>query len=325
MRDLGDRVKIPSRKILDRDVARAIDDDYRKRAAPVLAEVVDQGIAAFERCSNSATGREENLAILFPALHVFEMLDGVDILLREWAVIPARLQMRSAFEAKLTVEYVTEANSNLRGAAFIVAEIHRRIGGLDRWDPTAEAGKQLRAEFRKDKIARGVEIPVVDDLPERIEGLRRLLNEEPFKEAAAEYDRVLRSRQGRPVWHSLWNGPGNLQDLARHVGRGGQYEILYRTWSRTAHGFDLERQLTEKDGQAAIQPFRDPRKIGEMYSHAIGFGIETIFSILAHYRGGEIEGGGISSWYVREIRPVFQALNMEEPAPLTNSEEAKPS
>jgi hypothetical protein len=305
--------EITTNHILDRDVSRAAVETYRKQAAPVLAKLVDAGIAAFERCSSSAMGKDENLGILFPALHVFEMLDGVDVLLRDAAVIPSRPLLRAAFEAKLTVEYVTEADSARRGAAYVVEEVHKRIQGIKRFDGSSQAAKQFRAELAADRFGAGIKLPELPDAATRVEGLERLLNMEHLREPAIERERLKSRRNGEPPFYSHWNGPSNVQQLARYLGNGGQYEVLYRTWSRTAHGFDLGRQLTGTDGVAAIGVFRNPEEIHNSYSLAISFGLSTMRAMLSHYRPSEIESGSFARWYAREIRQVYQALDVQAP------------
>ena len=313
---------ISTNRILDRDVSRVAVESYRKQAAPVLAKLVDAGIAAFERCSSSATGNDENLGILFPALHVFEMLDGIDVLLRDAAVIPSQPLLRAAFEAKLTVEYVTEADAVRRGAAYVVEEVHKRILGIKRFDGASQTAKQFQAEFRRDKFGAGIKLPELPDAAERVEKLERLLKKPHLQEAALERERLRSSRKGEPAFYSYWGGPSSVQQLARHLGSGGQYEILYRTWSRTAHGFDLGRQLTEANGVAGVRVFRDPEDIHNAYSLAISFGLQTIRAILGHYRSNEIESGSFARWYDREIRNVYRALDLNREAGATTRPDA---
>lgn len=301
-------MEIPTEKLLDRDLSRTAVESYRKHAAPALAAVVDYGVAAFERCSASAKGSDENMGVLFPALHVFEMLDGVEILLREGAVVPARPLLRSAFEAKLMVEYVTEDQSPERGAAYVVEEIHRRIKSLERFDPTTGAGKNFQAEFAGDRTGAAISIPVVQDIAQQIAGLQKLLVKPHLQGAAAEYEAL--KKKGRvPPFYGFWGGPRTIEQLARHLKRGAQYQILYRTWSRTTHGLDLERQLTGKDGQAAVTVFRDPSDIAGAYSLAISFGLETIRAILSHYRPDELAGASYARWYASTVRPAYMALS----------------
>jgi hypothetical protein len=238
---------------------------------------------------------------------VFEMLDGVEILLAEGAAVPSRPVMRAAFEAKLIVEYVTESDSTRRGAAYIVCDVHRRLTGLHRWNPDGDKGRELRAEFRKDNVARELSIPDVPDLQERIAGLRRVLKKPHLREATDEYDRLHELRK-HPPFHSFWGGPGDTQQLARHLGRGAQYEILYRTWSATAHGLDLSRQLTSQDGQAAVRVFRDPAELASTYTLAISFGLEGMRALLKHYRPDELRGAAFSRWYSDEVKPTLDEL-----------------
>lgn len=299
---------IDTEKILAREISRTAARSYTEQAAPVLAKVVDEGVAVFERCSSTATGGDENLGILFPALHVFELIDGVEILLRDAAVIPAHVLLRAAFETKLSVEYVTERDTKRRGAAYVVADIHRRIQNWQQWDPNTQHGKQLRAEMRKDRHGREIEIPTETESVGKVEGLKSLIGKGHLREAAEEYERVRKRAGKHPPFHALWSGPGGIQDLARHLERGGQYEILYRKWSNTSHGVDLQRQLTHNEGIAAVRPFRDPSEIASAYLFAMTFGLEAIRALLRCYRPAEIDNGTYSRWYVREIRAAYQAL-----------------
>lgn len=289
--------KIATDRILNRDLSRAAVKDYRERAAPVLASVVDEGIAVFERCSSSANGYDENLGVLFPALHVFEMLDGVDILLREAAVVPSRPLLRSAFETKLSVEYVTQQDTKRRGAAYVVVDIHRRIRAYRRYDGTSVASKELMAEFRKDKVGSSIQLPTEPEAEKKVQALTKLFAKAHLKEAAEEHERLTGIGRKNPPFYSFWGGPTDVQQLARRLGRGAQYEILYRTWSLTAHGTDLGRQLTQEDGVAAIRVFRDPEDIATTYSLAISFGLETMRALLTYYRPDELEGS-FARWYL---------------------------
>src|SRR5688572_29426969 len=126
--------------LLDRDVALVASVEIRSVGRPVLREVIDHGIGAFRRCSSTATGHDTPLGILFPFLHVIEMLDGTEALLDSAAGIAARVTLRSAFEALLTCEYVAKEDSERRGAAYAVTEIHARLDNLERLDPDSNRG-----------------------------------------------------------------------------------------------------------------------------------------------------------------------------------------
>ena len=91
-------------KLLEREVSLAASAEVRTAAAPVLREIIDYGLAAFERCSATAEGHDTPMGVLFPFLHVFEMLDGVEVLLDNAAPVPATITLRAAFEALLSMD-----------------------------------------------------------------------------------------------------------------------------------------------------------------------------------------------------------------------------
>ena len=72
---------IPARRLLDRYLSLEITKDVRGVAGPALREVIDECVRAFERCSSSARGTDENIGLLFPFLHLAELLDATEIAL----------------------------------------------------------------------------------------------------------------------------------------------------------------------------------------------------------------------------------------------------
>jgi len=83
--------------LLDRDIAVASAAQVRSIGRPGLREVIDHGLMAFERCSATAEGHDTPIAVLFPYLHLLEMLDGVEVLLDAAAADPASTVLRAAF------------------------------------------------------------------------------------------------------------------------------------------------------------------------------------------------------------------------------------
>lgn len=110
----------PPSKLLDRDFSKAEAREQIDAAVPLLEEVVNYGLAVFARCSVRPDGRDENAAILLPFHHLLEMIDGVQVLVAAAAPIPARLPLRSAFEALLAIEYITQADTVRRAYAYLV-------------------------------------------------------------------------------------------------------------------------------------------------------------------------------------------------------------
>jgi len=297
---------MPPDPLLDRDLALAASADIRSIGRPILREIVDSGVAAFRRCSNTAEGHDTPLGILFPFLHVLEMLDGTEVLLDSAAGVPATVTLRGAFEALLACEYVAKEDSEPRGAAYVVTEVHSRLSNLDRFDPDSDRGKAFRADLQRDEVGRGIQLPTFDDLPKERAELQGILAQPHLVDAAAEYDRIKRRGGKAPLFHALWDGPSDLEQLARHLDRSSYYEILYRPWSKTAHASDLSRQLTAVEGMPAIRTIRLGTDLTDGYAHAINIGLDAIRTVLTKYRPGEL--ANYWRWYKEKISPGYGRL-----------------
>ena len=303
--------------LLDRDLALAPSAEIRSVGKPVLREVIDYGIGAFRRCSAVATGLDTPLGVLFPFLHCIEMLDGTEVLLDSAAGIAANVTLRAAFEALLSCEYVAKKDSERRGAAYVVAEVHARLINLERHDPESSRGKAYRADLQRDAVGRGIQLPTYDDIPKQRTEWLSILAQPHLVDAATEYEAVKKKRRGKtPPFYALWGGPGNLEQLARVLERSSYYEILYRPWSKTAHAADLGRQLAEKEGRPAIHGIRPCTDLTDEYAHAINIGLEAIRALLSKYRPYELTD--YSKWYMEKISPGYKRL-APPPSPDSNT------
>jgi hypothetical protein len=298
-------------RYLERELALAQTANLRALAGPALRELIDDGLRVFERCSVSATGADENLGVLFPFLHLVEMLDSVEVQLENSVVGPAFVTLRSAFESYLTVLYVCEHDTPRRGAAWMVTEIHRRIRALDRWDPETQLGKQFRAALRADHAGKEIALPTVSNLASDRSAYVALLDASHLRAAAEEFVRVRTASKRIPKFHALWGGPGDIEQLARHLGKAGQYEVLYRYWSAIAHGELLGRQLGDVNDEPAVTALRNATEMKNVYSHAFSFGFDAANAILKYYRVEEVDGRTRRDWYKNRIRPAYLAVGQQ--------------
>lgn len=190
-----------------------------------------------------------------------------------------------------------------------MTDVYNRIADYDQYDDTTDSGRAFAVDLSKGFAAFPLSIPEEIDLDERRESLRTVPEQPHLLEAKHEYFRVKKQRGGKPKFYQLFGGPNDLEQLARYLGRSGQYAILYRAWSRTSHAGDLRRQLREGDlGSVAIAALRDPSEMLTTYVWAISFGLSGIRKMLEHHRPGEIERGTFRDWYVREVQDVYRAL-----------------
>ena len=298
----------PPLGLLEREIQKAKVREILNETEPVLKEIVHYGLALYARCTHTAKRGDENLPILLSYLHLLEMLDAIQVLVSEASIIPSRLQLRSMFEAILTIEYIIKDDSVRRAYAYLVSDINDRLRVYRSLDPKTAVGRDLIRKKERDNI--GADMPLLEfpDLAERIEDMEKLLQESPWCYAQEEYLRIRREKNRKPRWHEFYEGPATIEELAIQLNRGFQYEILYRPWSKTAHVADIIRSqiLPGEAGEASVRGLRDTGEILDIISFSISFFLAATLMILRHYRPGEKES--FAAWYVREVRPIYAKL-----------------
>lgn len=293
--------------ILERETARAQTREIRDLGGPVLRKVIDEAVGAFERCSQTADDGDENLGILMPFHHAIEMLDGAEVLLDQSCVVASHATLRSAFEASLGVRYVLQDDMQRRALCYVAGDIRERIRWYEEHDPDTNRGANFHAEMGIDANS-DYPMPVLEDVRRGAASLREMLDGELYSAINEEYERA-GERRRRPAWYSLFNGPQNVRELAKRLGKLDDYLIMYRRWSLTAHATDLYRQLTKlADGTGpAVRVIRSPWGIADAYELACQIGVEITSPVLAHYRPGESKR--FAKWYLTEVGPVTERLS----------------
>lgn len=274
-------------------------------ASPLLQEEINYATNAFQRCQASAVGAaDEHLPVLASYYHVIGMTDGIEVLISQSCAVPAIPLLRSSFEALLTIEYILEGDYQRRAFAWLVCYVRDRLSQYERLDPSHQTGKEFRTTLAADKVSKFMSLPSFPNLAQAIQNLRSLLINNPnYQVADSEY-----RRKRKPDWYSLFGGPSNLRDLARHLNRGAQYDVLYRSWSRISHADDLSRFLTQtKEGFPAFTPLRNHEELKQVSKLASAFIFDATMKMIGKFRAGE--RSSLGRWWVREARERHLALS----------------
>lgn len=184
--------------------------------------------------------------------HLLEQLDGVAPLVHQNRPEPLRIVIRAVFEAGLNLSYMTESDMDRRTLNYRLANTHRRLAMVERFNPNTTEGRSARAA-----VASDVDVIRIGNFEpmELATTLRQMTAHPLLADAEAEWQR----RKGKCRWYSLGGGPSNLGSLAIHLGRAAQYHFLYREWSATAHADGLlEKVSTASDARAEIPALRNP-------------------------------------------------------------------
>jgi hypothetical protein len=95
------------------------------------------------------------------------------------------------------------------------------------------------------------------------------------------------------------------------VGRGAQYDILYRQWSTITHAGDLSRYLMRTaEGAPAFKPPHNAEDLKVVSQYAASLILDATIKTLRKFRPGE--EASLGSWYLREIRHRYLLLSSEQ-------------
>lgn len=294
----------PLESILYRELSKAEAKDIIEIASPLLQELVNYATNALARCATSTSGKEdEDLAVLALYRHIIEMTDGIEVLISQCCAIPAIPLLRSSFEALLSIEYVLENDQEYarRSLSWLVGYVHKRLDLYERLDTSTAKGKEFKRFFDEDKNIFNVPLPPAVEAQKAKANLQSMLAKPHLQPIEAEFS----SYRRRPHWYKLFDGPSDLPALARHLKRRGQYEVLYRYWSRVAHAQDLLSFIARTaKGEPSIGRLRDPSLIKEVASYAASFILGATRLVLGKFRPGE----DLSKWYKREVRERYLTI-----------------
>lgn len=236
-------------------------------------------------------------------LHLIELADAVEILLESSSVHPAKLLLRSMFEATLTIEYLFKADTKRRCFAWLVCRAHRELSAYEVMSSNTQAGGLFRRESENDEIEMDLELVPQEDLDEAIANLRQLLRQDNYAEAEAEYRRL--SKRRKPEWHSFYGGPITIRDLAKTLGQLRTYQFLYKTWSELVHAGDGGRWLTKtSSGQPAFHALRNPVDFLQVANVAISLLLSGMMCMVKRYA----PSSDLTTWYKQDLRPDFVAM-----------------
>lgn len=267
----------------------------------LLQEVVNFGTNAFVRCLSSARG-EENVHLASFALyrHILELTDGAEILVSNASPSASIPLLRSSFEALLALEFILEDNDHYesRSLSWLAGYVRDTIRIYSSLLAKTVEGEKFLNAIKEDKSVRTFPLPPEEDVSKAIKNLTHLLSRVQFHAIIAEYD----LHKQEPHWYSLFGGPSNLRELARHLRRTAQYDELYHGWSMSAHAHDFRPFIAPAmSEQSAIRGLRDLTSTYQVTTFAVLFMVDATRQLISKFHPGETW----SNWFFREVCDAY--------------------
>lgn len=297
----------PRKEFLSREVQPSLKPQV-DRVVDMMERCANYGTHLIVKCDAASASKDHLAAAIALGLHIIKDLDAASVLMRQCIVEPVNLILRSQMEAAFGLAYMKLDQTERRCAQYIVAHAHCRIDWYRKLDPTTEAGKQLKAELKKDDTLG--DMPIVSlNTEANIEYLESVLARPEYADIEAEWQKLRAARNRQIWWYSLFGGPGNIQALAEAVNDHGFYQLLYRMYSAEMHatnGMDCYLP-THAPGVVECRPLRYPIELPTAAQLAVSLALRAYRALIAIFLPSELEAYG--KWYTEEIRPDFSTLS----------------
>jgi hypothetical protein len=275
----------------------------------LIEELRNHGLVLLQRCFKTSKQPHDS-AMLALFRHSLEMLDGFAILAAEAAIAPAVFQLRSLFEALLSLDYITNSDSSRRAYAYIlVTDLMEYRKSLFALDPETQQGKQYRGIFARDPVTANRPVPMLADAETRCRKLDALLAQPPFKEIHDEYQRVRQEARDRsPKWYQLFGGPRNIEALAQQMNRPALYQQIYRNASASLHAARSLRDATiiTPEEKLLLAPLRNWSQHKDAALTASGLGYFVLEDIYKYFLPDRINE--LKEWRKLEVKPWTDKL-----------------
>ena len=282
--------------------------DVLKHFSDIIVEVRNFGSHIYKQSSDASSGGYEVAPLLLLFRNILEIIDAIALLMKESSIEPCKVLLRTFFESLLSIEYMTEEETEKRALCFLVWDIDKKLKNLRKIDPLLPEGKQFLSKKNKDRLANKANFEKIKGIPEGIKKYEEKLKRPHYVEIEKEYQET-RTTMKNPHWYSLFGGPRSLEMLADNLQLSGVYEVFYRHWSDSIHGTDIfegKVSASATPGEVLISQIRLPNNAQYITQMAISLSLDVYRNLIKYFVPSMLND--YRNWYIKEIRESYQRL-----------------
>lgn len=298
----------PVKEVIPREIPENIKETINL-FADTLEEVVNFGSHLLIWDDNPKTQGEENVAPTMLYRHFLDLIDSLSILIRHSCGDTSKLLIRGALEVVFAIEYLFEKDTHDRSMAFLVVDILSQIKTIKKYNSRTKEGEQLYKIFEEEKLITDIKLEEEFNLEQSIADKESVLRLPQFQKAYKEYERLKRKGERDIKWYRFFNGPRNIQELAKYLKKGTFYELLYRKWSGATHGSDIYLgKLTPNDtGEVSIVQLRFVRDVQEIAKYSMILSLMVMRLFIANRIPNRRKD--LMDWYLTIRDRYFHIIN----------------
>jgi hypothetical protein len=305
--------------VLDRKYAEESAKTVYGNALDLIKELIDEG-TKFQVRALVTSPREIPDVVILGVLfrRSLQLLDSIEVLLRAGQAFGARIMLRALLEASWGIEWMLKANTERRAKQFYVLDIRERIELNESFVPGTKAFESMKLDVPTEQQRElGVDEEAEAISRANIKKNREHLNEYPDLKLIDEEVSRQRKRVGLLRWFTLFGGPQDYADLARKLGHGDEYRLVYRSLNDAVHGSNIQNHVSiETRGVAMIPAIRGLEEFGDVLEFTWSAGCRITQLMIEHYRPGEMGSfrsrffpGGRERWKLPDVE-FHREMNM---------------
>lgn len=254
---------------------------------------------------------DEHLTPILFFRNILELADGISILIKKSSVDPCHTLQRSLIENVLGLKYLLETEKDFknRSLSYMVWLTHKDLKICEKFDETTQSGKQLKNELLKDNlVGKNYSIKKTKEFDLLKKNSLELLKLSTYSSIDIEYLRTNKISKN-PNWYSLFNGPKNIEGLAKHLQMHATYEIYYRYLSGKVHATSVFKKKIVKDVNTNITSIIQIRDYDEVQMTTHNALIFTLMAVMEYKKRVPEKSQEFNNWYMAFREPFGKIGN----------------
>jgi hypothetical protein len=237
--------------------------------------------------------------------HTIDLCDAISILVKNSSIDPCFVILRSQLEICWELKYMLEKDTPKRAMAFLVWYTHNEINKAKKVDTSFPESKEFQKVLEKEIISADPILLSDPNIVRSVDELQDILNRPICLDAVNEYKKYTKENRRKPKnWYSLYLGPKNVYELAKHLKQSAFYERKYRIWSESTHGTDIIAGKLVPDG---IKKIRSPIDTKEVTRNALNLATDTYLSFIKGFIPDKEPL--FHEWFEKEIKKFLSDLS----------------
>lgn len=292
--------------ILDRKKHEADVRQHFAKHIDLLVDLANYGSNLIPRAYDSSAKKLEDVIVVGILLkQVVSMIDAVEVLISKGIVSPANLQARAAFEASLYIDWILKGESSKKAKYYYASNLRsRRL-----WALRSKTGTQEKEVFSQSFRDIGNYDKIVDldrveeEANEELKKVDAFLSKPGWAEINKEFEQKKNKKTGAEAYWYRLLGVSSIRQLAKDVGRIGEYDLFYSRGSEIMHAASYKDHVRFSRDTINFLPIRQLKDIHIVLRFITIVAISSFFSILKHYRHGELQS--FTRKYVQDWKAAF--------------------